>query len=97
LGGDIPISDAVSLFVVGDVGIGHASYVRDDGVGNTVSYGEAYTYVGVYAPLLIHVAQHFFVGVGPSVTHDLHRAVDSTQYSNLATTFGASFVVGGWL
>ncbi|HLK91417.1 MAG TPA: hypothetical protein VKZ18_16080 [Polyangia bacterium] len=59
-------------------------------VGNVVS-------VGIYAPFLLHLATHFFVGLGPSVTVDLHNSNGVGGASNRATAFGVSSVVGGWL
>ncbi|MGA7119384.1 MAG: hypothetical protein WBY94_04760, partial [Polyangiaceae bacterium] len=59
-----------------------------------------------FAPLLVHPAQHFFVGFGPSISHDLSRAVSYVYYTNVnggiqiqnqATTIGVGLVVGGWL
>jgi hypothetical protein len=59
-----------------------------------------------FAPLLVHPAQHFFVGFGPSISHDLSHAVSYVDYANInggiqiqnqATTIGVGLVVGGWL
>jgi hypothetical protein len=47
-------------------------------------------------PVLAHVASHFFVGAGPSVSRDLTNT-DPHGRENRATTVGASFVLGGWL
>jgi hypothetical protein len=57
--------------------------------------------VACFAPLLVHPAQHFFVGFGPSISHDLSHAVVypdyPTQTQNRSTTAGVGLVVGGWL
>ncbi len=51
-------------------------------------------------PLLLHPAEHFFLGLGPYVNHDLWRQVTLSTGSNSvsdATTLGAALIVGGWL
>ena len=53
-----------------------------------------------YLPLVVEVAPHFFAGFGPSAERDLSNNVTYSQggqLSNPGTTFGAGFVVGGWL
>ncbi len=97
IGYDIPIASGASVFLVGDVGAGHDSYAHDDSSGNSNSYAEDYVYVGLFAPLLFHLTPHYFVGIGPSITHDVARSLEGSTYSNLSTRVGVSFVVGGWL
>ncbi len=61
---------------------------------------QTYLGVGLYAPLLVHVAPHFFAGVGPSVSHDVmhqYQAPNGASNQVRGTTFGASAVVGAWL
>lgn len=51
----------------------------------------------LYAPFLVHAVPHFFLGLGPEVSHDLVRSPSSSNVQNRSTTFGAAFTVGGWL
>jgi hypothetical protein len=101
LGFDIPFGDwPVSVWVRVSFGYGlvHHDYSES---GASSKYSEEYGWAGVYAPLLLHAAQHFFVGFGPSATTDLSRSMTadgirgSTQ--NRATTYGAALTMGGWL
>jgi hypothetical protein len=50
--------------------------------------------VELFAPFLVHLAQHFFLGFGPDFYADLHNSFDGT--SNRRTFIGASSTVGGW-
>ena len=52
---------------------------------------------GASAPLLFHVAPHFFIGLGPNVTTDLSKTTAMWGGSNHTTRFGASTTIGGWL
>jgi hypothetical protein len=97
IGFDIPIATGASLFVVGNVGAGHDTYTHDDSSGNSDAYAEDYVYVGLFAPLLFHLTPHYFVGAGPSISHDVTRAPEGSTNNNLSTRIGVSFVVGGWL
>jgi hypothetical protein len=51
--------------------------------------------VGLFAPVLVHLAGHFFIGFGPDVYADLSHDVDGTQ--NRRLYLGMSSTVGGWL
>ena len=53
--------------------------------------------LSLYAPVLVHVATHAFVGLGPFVAHDAVRRADDRPRDNAATRVGASLVVGGWV
>lgn len=50
-------------------------------------------------PILLHVASHVFVGVGPSVRHDFSRQFDpeAPGPDQLATDVRGSLQLGGWL
>jgi hypothetical protein len=51
-------------------------------------------------PLVVRVAPHFFVGLGPSASRDLSNAItfsQGQQTTNNGTSLGAGFLVGGWL
>jgi hypothetical protein len=50
--------------------------------------------VELFAPLLIHPARHFFIGIGPDLYTDLSNKV--AGFSNKRTYLGLSSTVGGW-
>ncbi len=93
---DIPLGVALSVYVRADVAFGVGA-VDERSV--TSENSDSYTFVtaGLFAPLLVHPAQHLFVGLGPSLSHDLSRTINESGYSNRATTLGAGLVVGAWL
>lgn len=51
--------------------------------------------VSIFAPFLVHLADHFFVGIGPNVDMDLSSKVEDED-SVKETSFGVRSVVGGW-
>ena len=56
-------------------------------------------WTSLYVPLLVHPAPHFFVGLGPFVTHDVdheYTAQNGGKGKNEGTTVGAALTVGGW-
>ena len=53
-------------------------------------------WIYVYAPLLVHPAPHFFVGVGPRITRNF-GTVQGGPYDGSQTTYlTAEFSLGGW-
>lgn len=53
----------------------------------------------VYAPLLIHPAQHFFFGIGPVFTQDLwaqQTRAGMTGDAPTVQTLGVQTTIGGW-
>ncbi len=60
--------------------------------------------VGVFAPFLLHPAEHFFLGLGPIVTTQLSNSASASQNGQTvstdapkATTYGIAFTLGGWV
>jgi len=94
-GFDVPITDALSWYPRASIGLGP---LNQDETSNGAENQHTYTrlFVNLEAPLLVHVARHFFVGAGPTVYHEL-SSTDQNDVSNQATQFGASALVGGWL
>ena len=107
LGLNLPLGDLVSIYLRTSFGYGEANSKEAllSGTSYSVAAGplpmnesnSRGTNLNVYAPLLLHLAPHFFVGAGPSLYHDLTRTIDKRDYQNLRTTLGLGFVVGGWL
>ena len=50
----------------------------------------------VFAPILIHPARHFFLGVGPKFSHDFTHLEGTSTITGQPTTISGQFVIGGW-
>ncbi|MFI5302360.1 MAG: hypothetical protein ACHREM_30065 [Polyangiales bacterium] len=94
VGVDLRLAEGVSLYPRAHLLVGGSS--------TSQPYGASSNYVSVLleAPLLFHVATHFFVGAGPYARRDLAR--DTTYASggtvaNLSASYGLSSLIGGWL
>ena len=95
---ELPLGRALSWYPRASMGLG--AQWSDEGYGAARSrWSSVELYVGLYAPLLVHVASHFFVGFGPFVQRDLSNAFTpgGLQQQFPESYFGASLVVGGWL
>jgi hypothetical protein len=93
---DLPLHRYVSLYPGVSLGLGAESF--DSESGGAANKGSATgIYTNVFAPVLVHVARHVFVGLGPQVYADLGRTYSPSNQTNNATSFGAAFTVGGWL
>jgi hypothetical protein len=70
------------------------------GATQTTRGGYDYTQSGLYiylqAPLLVHPAPHWFLGVGPTLYQDLSRGFADSPRTNNRTTIGFAYVVGGY-
>jgi hypothetical protein len=101
IGYNFTLSDTFSFWPKVGLGIDHTSFNGSGATAITVS---------IYAPLLVHPAPHFFLGLGPIFTSDLINALSgpsgatpsgSTPTSSTSgpkvTTFGLAFTVGGWV
>lgn len=96
VGVDLPMGGSVSFWPVASIGFGAGSYDETEGASSD-KYNDSFTWVSLYAPLLVHPASHFFVGFGPSVSHDLSRNITfaASSTTNRSTTVGAGLLVGG--
>lgn len=97
VGVDLPIASSLSFYPRASIGVFHDVYTRYDPVSPDEKQ-QIEVAVALYAPLLAHVAPHFFAGFGPIVLHDLlNNDQKPGAVDNLATRIGARLVVGGWL
>jgi hypothetical protein len=100
IGVDIPLGTQTSLWPTASMGFGLESYSESEGL-NSNDQNETYVWVALYAPVLVHLAPHFYVGFGPSVSQDLSRSVtypeSTTSMQNRSTSVGAGLTVGGVL
>jgi hypothetical protein len=53
-------------------------------------------WVNFYAPLLVHLAPHFFVGVGPRVGRDFGTYSGGPYDGSQTTLLSAEVAIGGW-
>jgi len=99
LGLDLPLGEWLSVWARASLGVGLNAYDEKSGSSEN-KYNENVAWVGLYVPLLVHPAPHFFVGLGPSVSRDLDRSVGYSTFArveNRSMTVGAGLVMGGWL
>jgi hypothetical protein len=96
VGLDLPLSPALSLYPRASLAVGRTSYDARSGIDQN-KYSVINVTAGLFAPLLVHVAPHAFVGLGPFVSHDLSNKAEDRLSNNLATTVGGRLIVGGWL
>jgi hypothetical protein len=95
-GADLPLGPWLSFYPRAAVSAGALS--TDDRSNQSENqYTEAILSVGVYAPLLVHPASHFFLGFGPSIGRDLVRTVSAGRDEIPSTFAGASMTMGGWV
>jgi hypothetical protein len=84
VGVEMTLSSSLSLYPRASV------FVGDEESGGT---GGTLLYFSLYAPLLLHIADHFFVGFGPYVSRDFVRYGTNNEEFRV----GANLLVGGWL
>jgi hypothetical protein len=96
LGFDIRVLSWLSLYPRLMLGAGNRHQALWDGSARNEVSGNI-AWAGVSFPALVHAADHFFIGFGPSLSHDLQRTYQGSSYQNRGTTVGASALVGGWL
>ncbi|HEX3770385.1 MAG TPA: hypothetical protein VHV30_05955 [Polyangiaceae bacterium] len=101
VGVNVDLGTAFSLYPRASLSFGRQAF---EAMGSSANQTTAdLITAGLSVPLLVHPAQHVFLGFGPSVAHDVSRSVASPNdvvapsTQNRSTTFAASFFVGGWL
>jgi hypothetical protein len=91
VGYNIPINDYLSFWP--KVGLIFTDEALKGASGNTFD-------VQVYAPLLLHLAPHFFAGLGPGIQTDLTASANSggvsVPHPPKTTSYGLYFTIGGW-
>jgi hypothetical protein len=92
VGYNLAISDTFSFWPKVGLSFQHVSA----GTASETSFN-----VALFAPFLVHPAQHFFLGLGPIVSTDLANNVSGAGGGSAevpkATTFGLAFTLGGWI
>jgi hypothetical protein len=91
VGYNIPITDLLSFWP--KVGLIYTDMATSGASGSTFD-------VQVYAPVLLHLAPHFFAGLGPGIQTDLTASASSGGKSSpdvpKTTSYGLYFTIGGW-
>ena len=103
VGYNIPITDLLSFWpkvgLIFNVTSGSSGGSTTTPGPNNGYSGNAFD-VQLYAPLLLHLAPHFFMGLGPGVQTDLTASQSSGGQSSTnpskTTTYGLYFTIGGW-
>jgi len=97
IGVDLPIGSVLSLWTRVGVSWGHEDRTIEGGVPGGAKIDDSTHHVALNASslLLVHPAEHFFFGLGPSLYTELtHPMQDGTE--NKLTTVGVTSTVGGW-
>jgi hypothetical protein len=100
IGVNVPLGEIVSIWPRASAGIwtSKTSWVTqeslDPNVPPDVGFTEKAVWLGLYAPILIHPARHFFLGLGPDMFVDLSHTI--REATRERTFLGASTIVGGW-
>jgi hypothetical protein len=102
VGYNIAIGDAISWWPkLALLYAGSSGSTTPAGAGaQTSTSGNAFD-LQVFAPLLLHPINHFFLGIGPFVQTDLTASSSTNGMSNTnpskTTSYGALFDMGGWM
>ena len=90
-GGAFNLDPRVSILLLPSVG-----YARQ----SLGSFSRSAVVVGISAPLLVHLAPHFFVGMGPQLATEVTASVSGPGINvrtDKQTTFTFQVVFGGWI
>ena len=96
VGFNLPIGSWVSFYPRAYLGASVRSFDEKSGRDANISKAEI-VYVGLYAPLLLHIASHAFVGFGPTVFHDVVQkredsaAAADSSFSGQSSTMISNF------
>jgi hypothetical protein len=93
IGYNIPLSDTLSFWPKAYVQMAYST-AYSGGSSTDMTWD-----VGGYAPLVVHPAPHFFLGLGPYVQTEFANTVSANNQSQTGpktTEYGLQFTVGGW-
>ena len=89
LGYNLPLSERLSLWPKLGFSLASTSF-DDDAVVGDEDESNTSVQLNLFAPLMFHPVQHFFLGLGPALDQDLSG-------DNKATTIAVRLTLGGWL
>jgi hypothetical protein len=100
LGVNFAIGNSFSIYPQFTLDVSHLAIDETSGQFQSSSTGDIVS-VNFFVPLLAHPARHLFVGLGPSVNHEVSHTetfpAPLPTVQNRETTLGVGLVVGGWL
>jgi hypothetical protein len=88
LGYNLPLSERLSLWPKLGFSLASTS-IEDDSIAGDEESNTS-VQLNLFAPLMFHPVQHFFLGLGPALDQDLSG-------DNKATTIAVRLTLGGWL
>jgi hypothetical protein len=105
LGANAPLGDSISFRPIASLGVWSLHSTLESQFDGVTSFGgtavpaagevtETAVVLEFFAPLLVHPARHFFLGLGPDIYTDLTHTVG--DFANRRTFIGLSSIVGGW-
>jgi hypothetical protein len=97
VGYNIALGEKVSLWPQGGIGFRRFGYTEPGTAPNPdIDRAEAWWFLNVDVPFLIHIAQHFELGAGPGVTVTLSQSYSTTAGARTDTVSGYSTTVFRW-
>ncbi len=90
LGYNLPVSDRLSIWPKLGFSLANTTVNDDSAVGDDEEESNTSVQLNLFAPLMFHPVQHFFLGFGPALDIDLSGDAK-------ATTIAARLTLGGWL
>lgn len=104
VGYNVPLGQRFSIYPRAGFGVGFEdtsnAMLRPGNYGTYVQMrpnsSEKMIHLWAFAPILFHPVPHFFVGVGPSLSHEVLRENTTTTQDVRGTRVSAGFVMGGW-
>jgi hypothetical protein len=90
LGYNLPVSDRLSVWPKLGFSLANTTVNDDSAVGDDEEESNTSIQLNLFAPLMFHPVQHFFLGFGPALDIDLSGDAK-------ATTIAARLTIGGWL
>jgi hypothetical protein len=90
LGYNLPVSDRLSVWPKLGFSLANTTVNDDSAVGDDEEESNTSVQLNLFAPLMFHPVQHFFLGFGPALDIDLSGDAK-------ATTIAARLTIGGWL
>ena len=89
LGYNLPLSERLSLWPKLGFSLASTSF-EDDTIAGDDEESNTSVQLNLFAPLMFHPVQHFFLGLGPALDQDLSGDAK-------ATTIAVRLTLGGWL
>jgi len=97
VGYNIALGEKFSLWPQGGIGFRRFGYTEQQAAPNpNIDFAEAWWFLNVDVPFLIHIAPHFELGAGPGVTVTLAQSYSTTAGARTDTVSGYSTTAFRW-